>query len=61
MRHAAAEFRSERYLRLDGKAASDPWDKIAGIYRCGDGSWVRLHTNFPHHRDGVLRLLDCAP
>jgi crotonobetainyl-CoA:carnitine CoA-transferase CaiB-like acyl-CoA transferase len=60
MRHAAAEFRSERYLRLDGKAASDPWDKIAGIYRCGDGSWVRLHTNFPHHRDGVLRLLDCA-
>ena len=60
MRHAAAEFRSERYLRLDGKAASDPWDKIAGIYRCGDGSWVRLHTNFPHHRDSVLRLLDCA-
>ena len=60
MRHAAAEFRSERYLRLDGKAASDPWDKIPGIYRCGDGSWVRLHTNFPHHRDSVLRLLDCA-
>jgi crotonobetainyl-CoA:carnitine CoA-transferase CaiB-like acyl-CoA transferase len=21
---------------------------------------VRLHTNFPHHRDGVLRLLGCA-
>jgi crotonobetainyl-CoA:carnitine CoA-transferase CaiB-like acyl-CoA transferase len=60
MRHAAAEFRSERHLRLDGKAASEPWDKIAGIYRCGDGCWVRLHTNFPHHRDGVLRLLDCA-
>ena len=35
------------------------WDKIAGLYRCGDGRWVRLHTNFPHHRDGVLKLLGC--
>ena len=23
--------------------------------------WVRLHTNFPHHRAGVLRLLACEP
>src|SRR5260370_13545065 len=36
------------------------WDKSAGTYRCGDGRWVRLHTNFPHHRDGVLKLLGCA-
>lgn len=60
MGHACAEFRSERYLRVDGGPAPDPWDKIAGTYRCGDGRWVRLHTNFPHHRDGVLRLLHCA-
>ncbi|HEY1393273.1 MAG TPA: CoA transferase [Methylibium sp.] len=59
MQHAAAEFRSERYLRIDGAAPPDPWDRIAGAYRCGDGRWVRLHTNFPHHRDGVLRLLGC--
>jgi crotonobetainyl-CoA:carnitine CoA-transferase CaiB-like acyl-CoA transferase len=59
MRHAAMEFRSERYFRVDGQSPSDPWDKIAGIYRCGDGRWVRLHTNFPHHRDGVLALLAC--
>ncbi len=59
MRHAAVEFRSERYLRVDGKAAPESWDKIAGIYRCGDGGFVRLHTNFPHHRDGILALLDC--
>src|SRR4029077_8433285 len=58
-RRAAVEFRSERYLRVDGKAAPEPWDKIAGLYRCGDGGFVRLHTNFPHHRDGVLALLDC--
>ena len=36
------------------------WDKIAGVYATGDGRKVRLHTNFPHHRDGMLRLLDCA-
>jgi crotonobetainyl-CoA:carnitine CoA-transferase CaiB-like acyl-CoA transferase len=59
MRDAAIEFRSERYLRVDGEAPQDPWDKIAGLYRCGDGRWVRLHTNFPHHRDGVLTLLRC--
>lgn len=60
MRHAAAEFRSERYLRVDGGPAPELWDRIAGIYRCGDGRWVRIHTNFPHHRDGILRLLQCG-
>jgi len=60
MRHAAAEFRSERYWRLDGKPPGSPWDKIAGVYQTGDGRWVRLHTNFPHHRDGMLKLLGCA-
>jgi crotonobetainyl-CoA:carnitine CoA-transferase CaiB-like acyl-CoA transferase len=60
MRDAAIEFRSERYLRVDGAPPPDLWDKIAGAYRCGDGRWVRLHTNFPHHRDGVLALLKCA-
>lgn len=59
MRHAAAEFRSERYFLLDGKPAPEGWDRIAGLYPCRTG-WVRLHTNFPHHRDGVLRLLGCA-
>ena len=60
MRHVAAEFRSERYLRIDGAPSAELWDPIAGAYRCGDGRWVRLHTNFPHHRDGVLKLLGCA-
>ena len=60
MRHAMAEFRSERYLRVNGGAAPELWDKIAGLYPCGDGRWVRLHTNFPHHRDGILRILQCA-
>jgi crotonobetainyl-CoA:carnitine CoA-transferase CaiB-like acyl-CoA transferase len=59
MRSAAIEFRSERYLRVDGKPPSEYHDPIAGLYRCGDGRWARLHTNLPHHRDGVLALLGC--
>ncbi len=57
MRHAALEC-TARFL-IDGRAP-DVWDKLAGLYACGpqgrDG-WVRIHTNFAHHRDGVLRLL----
>lgn len=60
MRAAAIAARSERYLTVDGGPAPELWDRIAGAYRCGDGRWVRLHTNFPHHRDGVLKLLGCA-
>ena len=60
MRDAAIEFRSDHYVRVaDSNPPSEVWDKIAGLYRCGDGRWVRLHTNFPHHRDGVLKLLGC--
>ncbi|KAA5607970.1 CoA transferase, partial [Rhodovastum atsumiense] len=61
MRATAAEFRSERHFHCLDAPIPDPWDAIAGLYRCGDGGWVRLHTNFPHHRDGVLRLLGCGP
>jgi crotonobetainyl-CoA:carnitine CoA-transferase CaiB-like acyl-CoA transferase len=59
MRDAAIEFRSERYLRLDGAPPADYQDRIHGLYRCGDGRFVRIHANFPHHRDGTLKLLGC--
>src|SRR5947199_2071269 len=35
MRDAAIEFRSERYMRVNGETPKEPWDKIAGLYRCG--------------------------
>src|SRR5690349_6300079 len=57
MRDAAIEFRSDHYVRASEKPRDEVWDKIAGLYRCGDGRVVRLHTNFPHHRDGMLKLL----
>ncbi len=60
MAHAVREFRSERYLRVNGAAAPELWDPIAGAYRCGDGRWVRVHTNFPHHRKALVTLLGCA-
>jgi len=59
LRDAAIEFRSEHYLRVNGAPPADYQDAIHGLYRTADG-WVRLHANFPHHRDGVLRLLGCA-
>jgi crotonobetainyl-CoA:carnitine CoA-transferase CaiB-like acyl-CoA transferase len=57
MRHAGIEFRSERYLQIDGKPPHEHRDKTVGLYRTRDGRWIRLHTNLPHHRAGTLKLL----
>src|SRR6266481_6270886 len=59
MRHAVVECRSERYLRVDGKPPPPAWDAIAGVYRTRDQRFVRLHTNFPHHRAAVCKVLGC--
>ena len=61
MRHAVVECRSERYLRVDGKPPPPAWDAIAGIYKTRDNRFVRLHTNFPHHRGAVCKVLNCKP
>ena len=58
MRHAVVECRSERYLRVDGKPPPPAWDAIAGIYKTRDQRFVRLHTNFRHHRDAVCKVLE---
>lgn len=57
MRRAAVEFRSERYLRVDGRRPDEYHDDLAGLYLCGDGRFARLHTNLPHHCSGLLKLL----
>jgi crotonobetainyl-CoA:carnitine CoA-transferase CaiB-like acyl-CoA transferase len=59
MRHAVVECRSERYLRVEGQAPPPAWDAIAGIYKTRDRRFVRLHTNFPHHREAVCQVLGC--
>lgn len=58
MREAALECTGR--FTLDGRTP-ELWDPLAGLYRCGPRDapgWLRLHTNFAHHRDGVLRLLN---
>ncbi|HET6503984.1 MAG TPA: CoA transferase [Amycolatopsis sp.] len=56
-RHAAAAFRSERYLRVDGEPPGDVWAALSGDYRAADG-WVRLHCNYPRHADAACRALN---
>lgn len=60
LEHAVVECRSERYLRVNGEPPPPAWDAIAGVYKVRDG-FVRLHTNFKHHRDNVCKVLNCAP
>lgn len=59
MRQALAMFRSERYLTVDGKPPAEIRSPLTGYFQAGDGRWIQLHTNFPHHRDGVLQVLQC--
>ncbi len=58
MRHAALEGCT--WFRIDGRVPA-MWDKLAGLYPCGGadgaGGWVRIHSNFAHHRDAALRVL----
>ncbi len=59
MLHAAVECRSEHQLRVAGQAPGELWDELAGAYSCAHGI-VRLHTNFPHHKRGIVDLLGGA-
>ncbi len=48
-------------LRVDGKPPGPAWDVIAGVYQTRDRRFLRLHTNFRHHRDAVCKVLNCKP
>jgi hypothetical protein len=55
-RAAAAAFAGEALLTPVGWERPPPWDPVAGDYRAADG-WVRLHTNYAHHRAAALGAL----
>ncbi|KAF8158508.1 CoA-transferase family III domain-containing protein [Crassisporium funariophilum] len=60
-RHAVLSCHSEAWYTIDDHLpAESSWDTIAGLYKTADDNWVRIHTNFPHHRAGVLTLLGIA-
>jgi hypothetical protein len=57
--HVAAAFRSERHVEPIGWTQPPIWDPIAGDYQTADG-WIRIHTNYAHHRAAALQVLDTA-
>ncbi|KAI0265609.1 CoA-transferase family III domain-containing protein [Gloeopeniophorella convolvens] len=60
-RHAVLEFNSEKYYTIDGRLPEGKlFDELSDIYKTQDG-YVRLHANFPHHKQGLLDILQCAP
>jgi crotonobetainyl-CoA:carnitine CoA-transferase CaiB-like acyl-CoA transferase len=59
-RAAAVAFRSERYLRVDDQPAHEGWHPVSGFFQAGDGRWIQLHCNFPHHRERALAVLGCG-
>ncbi|MBU7600647.1 CoA transferase [Streptomyces sp. P38-E01] len=50
-----AAFRSERLLRVDGRAVNG-FAPLSRFWRTADG-WVRTHANYPHHRARLLAAL----
>jgi crotonobetainyl-CoA:carnitine CoA-transferase CaiB-like acyl-CoA transferase len=59
LRAAVAAFRSERYLRAAEQKDIHRRDPLFGFYQAGDGRWIQIHSNMPHHHAGALRLLGC--
>ncbi|MFT4123050.1 MAG: CoA transferase [Microbacteriaceae bacterium] len=53
---ACAAFGAETLFTPIGWELPPLWDPIAGIYRTADG-WIRLHTNYAHHRAAVHERL----
>jgi hypothetical protein len=56
---AAVAFRGERHVQPRGWSLPPAWDPVAGNYRARDG-FVRLHTNYAHHRRAAMHVLGVA-
>lgn len=57
--HVAVVARSERYARVEGVAEVDLFAPLSRFFPTADG-WVRLHANYPWHRQRALSVLGCA-
>ena len=54
--HVALAARSERYARIDGTPPQSLFAPLSRFWRTRDG-WLRLHANYPWHRERALRVL----
>jgi len=54
----AGAYRSERHLRIDGRAP-DVWSPLSGFWATSDG-WVRTHANYPHHATALRTSLSLS-
>lgn len=59
-KHAAVEFKSERFHALDGKPAPHAYGPPGGFHKTSDG-YVRIHSTYANFREGTLRLLELPP
>ncbi|MBH68065.1 MAG: carnitine dehydratase [Rhodospirillaceae bacterium] len=60
LQDAAVAFCSEKYTRIIDKPRETFWAPASGYYRTRDNRWIQLHCQFPHLRDGVLKVLGCS-
>lgn len=51
----AGNFGSLSHLRV-GERPAQSWAPTSGFFATTDG-WIRLHANYPHHRDVLTRVL----
>ncbi len=54
--HVALAARSERFARLGGAPSGDLFAPLSRFWRASDG-WLRVHANYPWHRQRALRVL----
>ncbi len=57
--HVAVAARSERYARAGAGGAPELFAPLSRFYQTADG-WLRLHANYPWHRERALRVLGLA-
>jgi crotonobetainyl-CoA:carnitine CoA-transferase CaiB-like acyl-CoA transferase len=56
--HVAVAARSERYARTAAAEAVGLFAPLSRFFRTADG-WIRLHANYPWHRERALGVLGC--
>jgi hypothetical protein len=54
-RDVATAFTSERHLKVNG-SGGPTFARLSRFFQAQDG-WVRLHANYPHHRNALLTAL----